>query len=158
MENRISLGETMQQYLTGSQKATAYKIAGYVWFDRQNEARFNEILEPLAYSVKLGLQHQIQTYFTAVEKIYHEDLLLKTSLLVREKLHLDGSVFEHYDDITYVKDLDIILPEKAFDIIDRLFSEGFDAGDFAVAIEYYCYTLALQVGNRWLRLMPLEKK
>ena len=156
MTHSGQLGEMLCRYLSTSQRAVFLKLGKYNWFYYEDKKTFQEALEPLAYAVKLGLEKQVQNYFSHITNIYLNDVSMKATHVIRKELGGDGSVLRSSNiKITPVDDVNTLLPDSTLSAMKRLAEEGFTHRDFGIArrVGHSQLTLILRIGNRWLQVM-----
>jgi len=161
MKNSGQLGEMLSKHLSVSQRAVFLKLGKHIWFRYEDRQIFQESLEPLAYAVKLGLEKQVQNYFSRITKTYLNDLSMKARHVIRNELGGDGSVLSGSNvKIMRVDDLDTLLPDNTLSAIQRLSDAGFTHQDFGIAnrVGYSQLTLVLRIGDRWLQVMSWRVK
>ena len=155
------LGEMLGRYLSEPQRKLFARLGDYKWFSPENEQIFRQALEPLANAVTLGLERQVQNYFTHIADTFSYDLFLKAAYLVHTHISGNGSVLSGSNiKIIRVDDLDTLLPNAAFAAIEQLSEEGFSIQDFGIASTDNSnnLTLVLWICNKWLKVTSWKLK
>lgn len=161
MNDSIRLSEMVCGYLSEPHKVKLAEMEEHAWFSPENCVAFKQDLETLARASVLGLERQVQQYYSSMSETYEYDLHLKAAYIIRDQLSGDGSLLDgNKVEVTSIDNFDSLLPKEAFTAIERLSEEGFSVENFGVTAlaGNNKVTLVMRTGDTWLRVISLNMK